>query len=192
MATRTPKTTAGKTSRKTVSAPEIDNNGTEALPVAEVVTTLPPASQATPRRADLDMSHFRDRLFEEMAKLEEEREYMRRSAGDMDGNMPEDPESDEDTADLASSLMDKEMDMTVEDQIEETLGAIEHALKKMEDGTYGICDVSGEPIPAARLELLPWASLTAQMQVDGRRRIIPFRRRKKPKTPREGAGFLCL
>ena len=164
MATRTPKTTPAKTSRKKVSAPEIDNNGTEALPVAVVTTTLPAASVNTQQRADLDMNHFRDRLFEEMAKLEEEREYMRRSAGDMDGNMPEDPESDEDTADLASSLMDKEMDMNVEDEIEETLGAIEHALKKMEDGTYGICDVSGEPIPAARLEMLPWASLTAQMQ----------------------------
>jgi RNA polymerase-binding transcription factor DksA len=60
--------------------------------------------------------------------------------------------------------MDKEMDLSVEEEIEETMAAIEHALRKMEDGTYGICDVSNAPIPKSRLELIPWASLTAQMQ----------------------------
>ena len=116
------------------------------------------------QRKDLDVAYFRDRLLEEMARLEEERDYVRRSASDMDGNLPEDAEGEEDTADLASSLMDKEMDMGVEEEIEETLSSIEHAFQKIEDGTYGICDVSGVPIPKGRLELLPWASLTAQMQ----------------------------
>ena len=116
------------------------------------------------QRTDLDVEYYRGRLMEEMARLEEEREYVRRSASDMDGNLPEDAEGEEDTADLASSLMDKDMDMGVEEEIEETLSAIEHAFQKIEDGTYGICDVSGQPIPKGRLELLPWASLTAQMQ----------------------------
>ena len=124
-----------------------------------------PANGIPPQqRADLDIAHFRDRLIEEMTRLEEERDYVRRSASDMDGNLPEDAEGEEDTADLASSLMDKDMDMGVEEEIEETLSAIEHAFQKIEDGTYGICDVSGQPIPKGRLELLPWASLTAQMQ----------------------------
>ena len=115
-------------------------------------------------REDLDVAYFRDRLIEEMRRLEEEREYLRRSASDMDGNLPEDAEGDDDTVDLASSLMDKEMDMGVEEEIEETLSSIEHAFQKIDDGTYGICDVSGAPIPKGRLELLPWAALTAQMQ----------------------------
>jgi RNA polymerase-binding transcription factor DksA len=96
--------------------------------------------------------------------MEEEREYLRKTNSDMDGNLPEDAEGEEDTADLASSLMDKEMDLSVEEDIEDRMSAIEHALKKMEDGTYGICDVSSQPIPKSRLELIPWASLTAQMQ----------------------------
>ena len=115
-------------------------------------------------RKDLDVAYFRDRLIEEMKRLEEEREYLRRSASDMDGNLPEDAEGDDDTVDLASSLMDKEMDMGVEEEIEETLSSIEHAFQKIDDGTYGICDVSGAPIPKGRLELLPWSALTAQMQ----------------------------
>lgn len=135
-----------------------DNSSPEVINDA-VAGDIPPQ-----QRKDLDVSHYRDRLFEEMTKLEEERDYVRRSTSDMDGNLPEDAEGEEDTADLASSLMDKEMDMSVEEEIEETLMAIEHALEKIQDGTYGICDVSGEPIPKSRLELLPWSSLTAQMQ----------------------------
>ncbi|RYX84575.1 hypothetical protein EON83_09505 [bacterium] len=133
-----------------------DASSAEAINQADVI---PPQ-----QRKDLDVAHYRDRLFEEIAKFEEEREYLRSSSSDADGNLPEDPDSDEDTADLASSLMDKEMDMSVEEEIEETMTAIDHALQKIQDGTYGICDVSGEPIPKSRLELLPWASLTAQMQ----------------------------
>ena len=116
------------------------------------------------QRQDLDVAYFRNRLFEELQRLEEEREYVRHSSGDMDGNLPEDAEAEEDTADLASSLMDREMDMSVEEEIEETMSSIERALQKIDEGTYGICDVSGQPIPKSRLELLPWSCLTAQMQ----------------------------
>jgi RNA polymerase-binding transcription factor DksA len=56
------------------------------------------------------------------------------------------------------------MDLSVEDEIEDMLAAIDHALQKMEDGTYGICDISGERIPPGRLELIPWASLTVECQ----------------------------
>lgn len=116
------------------------------------------------QRTDLDVEHYRQLLLDELSRLEEERDYVRKSNSDMDGNLPEDAEGDEDTTDLATSLMDKEMDLSVEEEIEETMAAIEHALRKMEDGTYGICDVSNQPIPKSRLELIPWASLTAQMQ----------------------------
>ncbi len=116
------------------------------------------------QRTDLDVEHYRQLLLDEMTRLEEERDYVRKGNSDMDGNLPEDAEGDEDTTELATSLMDKEMDLSVEEEIEETMAAIEHALRKMEDGTYGICDVSNQPIPKSRLELIPWASLTAQMQ----------------------------
>lgn len=115
-------------------------------------------------RKDLDVAYFRNRLFEELTRLEEEREYIRHSSGDMDGNLPEDAESEEDTTDLAASLMEREMDMSFEEEIEETMTSIERALQKIDEGTYGVCDVSGQDIPKSRLELLPWSCLTAQMQ----------------------------
>lgn len=39
------------------------------------------------------------------------------------------------------------------------LNEVEQALKRIEDGTYGICTNCGRPIPEKRLEALPWASL---------------------------------
>jgi len=127
----------------------------------EVASTNDIPEQA---RKDLDVAYYRNRLFEELTRLEEEREYIRHSSSDMDGNLPEDAEAEEDTADLAASLMEREMDMSFEEEIEETMTSIERALQKIDEGTYGICDVSGQPIPKSRLELLPWSCLTAQMQ----------------------------
>ncbi|RYG70565.1 hypothetical protein EON80_07625 [bacterium] len=154
-----------KTTDKTTT-PKAARKPADVVPDNNSVADVNAASTGTKpqQRQDLDVEHYRQLLIEEMARLEEEREYLRKTNSDMDGNLPEDAESDEDTADLASSLMDKEMDLSVEEDIDDTMTAIEHALRKMEDGTYGICDVSGEPIPKSRLELIPWASLTAQMQ----------------------------
>jgi DnaK suppressor protein len=46
----------------------------------------------------------------------------------------------------------------------EHLRQIEHALKKIEEGTYGICDITGDEIPVARLEAIPYASMTVKAQ----------------------------
>ena len=126
-------------------------------------------SQGTPdvvqARSDLDIEHYRSLLLTERARMETEREQIRNRSLDVDGALPDEGDSgDEDTADLASAMMDKEMDLSVEDEIEDILSAIDHALQKMADGTYGICDISGKPIPPGRLELIPWASLTVECQ----------------------------
>ncbi len=111
------------------------------------------------------IEHFQGLLLAERARLEEEREQIRSRSGSVDGALPEEGEGgDEDTADLASAMMDKEMDLSVEDEIEDLLGAVDHALHKIQEGTYGVCDMSGELIPAGRLELIPWAALTVECQ----------------------------
>jgi DnaK suppressor protein len=46
------------------------------------------------------------------------------------------------------------------------LAEIEHALAKMDAGTYGLSEFSGEPIELARLNVVPWARFTAQEQQD--------------------------
>jgi DnaK suppressor protein len=46
----------------------------------------------------------------------------------------------------------------------DVLRQIEHALDKITEGTYGICDISGEEIPLARLEAVPYAAMTVKSQ----------------------------
>ncbi|HEX8465048.1 MAG TPA: hypothetical protein VF627_10570, partial [Abditibacterium sp.] len=142
--TKTPNTKPG---RKPVPAAAATGNtvGSEMTPIESVNAAS--TGMKPQQRTDLDVEHYRQLLLDEMVRMEEEREYLRRTNSDMDGNLPEDAEGEEDTADLASSLMDKEMDLSVEEEIDERMSAIEHALRKMEDGTYGICDVSNQPIP---------------------------------------------
>ena len=41
---------------------------------------------------------------------------------------------------------------------------IDRALEKIDEGTYGVCDISGEEIPLKRLEAIPYATLTIQAQ----------------------------
>ncbi len=116
-------------------------------------------------RLDLDIDHFRSMLLTERERYESELEGIRSRSMDVEGSLPDEGESgDEDTADLASAMMDKEIDLSVEDEMMDLLNAIDHALEKIEDGTYGICDISGDPIPKSRLELIPWASLTVTCQ----------------------------
>ena len=46
----------------------------------------------------------------------------------------------------------------------EILRQIERALEKISEETYGICDISGEDIPLARLEAVPYATMTVKAQ----------------------------
>jgi len=137
------------------------NNG--AAPRVSVQTR--PGARVKQQRGDLDIAHFRSLLQTERNRLEAELEGIRSRSVDVEGSLPDEGESgDEDTADLAAAMMDKEIDLSVEDEIMDLLNAIDHALEKIEDGTYGICDISGEAIPKSRLELIPWASLTVACQ----------------------------
>jgi DnaK suppressor protein len=69
-----------------------------------------------------------------------------------------------DSGDMSQSLFTREVDATVEQQVERRLRAVERALQKIEEGTYGLSDDSGEPIPRGRLEAVPEAIRTVEEQ----------------------------
>jgi DnaK suppressor protein len=69
-----------------------------------------------------------------------------------------------DSGDMSQSLFTREVDATVEQQVERRLKAVERALQKIEEGTYGLSDESGEPIPRGRLEAIPEAIRTVEEQ----------------------------
>ena len=69
-----------------------------------------------------------------------------------------------DSGDRSQSLFTREMDATVEQTIERRVRNVERALQKIEEGSYGICDDTGEPIPSGRLEAVPEAIYTVEAQ----------------------------
>jgi DnaK suppressor protein len=69
-----------------------------------------------------------------------------------------------DSGDMSQSLFTREVDATIEHQVERRLQYVERALQKIEEGTYGLSDDSGEPIPRGRLEAVPEAIRTVEEQ----------------------------
>jgi DnaK suppressor protein len=61
-----------------------------------------------------------------------------------------------------SMAVDRLSQVGVHDQLQVTLGDVERALVKREEGTYGTCDVCAKPIGDERLEALPWAALCVE------------------------------
>jgi DnaK suppressor protein len=62
------------------------------------------------------------------------------------------------------SIQETEVDDALRRQLRTELEAIERAEQRIEDGTYGFSVESGEPIPAGRLETVPWAERTPEEQ----------------------------
>lgn len=60
----------------------------------------------------------------------------------------------------AQELVAKEIDQAIHDVDERRLSRVERALEKIDEGTYGFSDISGAPIPQARLQVVPEALLT--------------------------------
>jgi DnaK suppressor protein len=69
-----------------------------------------------------------------------------------------------DSGDLSQDMFTREMDASIGEQVERRLGEIDRALQKIEDGTYGLSDESGEPIARGRLEAVPEAIRTVEEQ----------------------------
>jgi DnaK suppressor protein len=72
--------------------------------------------------------------------------------------------SETDSGDMSQSIFDREMDASVGEGIDRRLGEVERALQKMEEGTYGVCEDTGEEIPKGRLEAVPEAIRTVEAQ----------------------------
>ncbi|MBI4027290.1 MAG: TraR/DksA C4-type zinc finger protein [Verrucomicrobia bacterium] len=67
-------------------------------------------------------------------------------------------------ADAGTDNFDREFALSMVSNEQEALYEIDEALKRLENGTYGICEMSGKPIPKARLDAIPWARYTVECQ----------------------------
>jgi DnaK suppressor protein len=69
-----------------------------------------------------------------------------------------------DLTDRASSETDWSIELRTRDRQRKLVGKIDAALRRIEDGEYGYCEVTGEPISLARLEARPIATMTVEAQ----------------------------
>jgi RNA polymerase-binding transcription factor len=101
----------------------------------------------------VDPERARQRLREERTRVEAE------LAGLGDPTASDDPQ---DFGDQGVELDQVERDEALREQLQETLEAIARAERRLDEGTYGVSVVSGEPIPDERLEAVPWAERTVE------------------------------
>ena len=66
---------------------------------------------------------------------------------------------DDEPADAGTATFEREKDLSIENNVRDLLHKIDRALKRMDDGTYGVCDVCGKPIEKARVKALPYVDL---------------------------------
>jgi RNA polymerase-binding protein DksA len=108
--------------------------------------------------ATIDTGHFKQRLLDERARVQEALDYLHvENPGSMEDETQEIP-SDNHPADVATITLDREIDYTLEENEERVLAAIDGALKRIDDGTYGICQTCGRPIAVERLEAVPYTT----------------------------------
>jgi len=127
-----------------------------------------------------DLLEQRDRTVAEIARLQAEAraEIEPASAGD------------EDLVDAAADIYERSKALSFIYSLQEKLGQLNHAIEKIENGSYGICEMCGRPIPAERLEIVPETTLCVkcaqeqEMRAGIRRNVPPPRprpiRRDKP------------
>jgi DnaK suppressor protein len=73
-------------------------------------------------------------------------------------------ENHPDLADRASSETDRSIELRARDRQRKLISKIDAALSRIEDGTYGFCEETGEPIALKRLEARPIATLSVEAQ----------------------------
>ncbi len=110
---------------------------------------------------------------EQKQRLEELRAELMRVRDGLEDDQQSLAEAEEDftehdSGDMSQSIFTREVDATVEEQVERRIQHVERALQKIEEGTYGISDESGDPIPKGRLEAVPEAIRTVEEQGRGR------------------------
>jgi RNA polymerase-binding transcription factor len=112
----------------------------------------------------VDTERFRTMLLEERKRVEEAIRYLHH-----DGSIDDETEeisgsADNHLAETATVTLDREIDFTLEENSGEVLSAIDAALKRIDEGTYGECTRCGKEIPEERLEARPWSALCIEDQ----------------------------
>ena len=105
----------------------------------------------------INLDKIRARLESERKRLVVELESLQANADSADERREGSPFGKREEE--ATESFELEKRLALEKQVRANLADVEHALDKFKKGTYGLCDICGQPIPAERLDAMPQANL---------------------------------
>src|SRR6476661_1914636 len=108
-------------------------------------------------------------------KLLSWREEILREARDTLQHLQDENQNHPDLADRASSETDRAIELRARDRQRKLIAKIDAAIARIDDGTYGYCEETGEPIALRRLEARPIATLSLEAQERHERRERVYR-----------------
>ena len=130
-----------------------------------------PAKPAKPAKSPFDAKFLegqRQQLIEERANYEKQADALMAEAVSLTENRePGDVQFDEESGEGDTLAVERERDLALSAQARAAIDEIDAALERLDDGTYGICRVSGLPIPKERLKAIPYATERVEYKVGG-------------------------
>ena len=110
-------------------------------------------------------------LLDERAKYLHSADILKAEADSLlEAREPGDVQFDEESGEGDTLAVERERDLALSAQARAAVSQIDAALDRIADGTYGICVVSGKPIPKERLQAIPWAAERVEFKAGGIRR----------------------
>ncbi|MBD0318337.1 MAG: TraR/DksA C4-type zinc finger protein [Thermoleophilia bacterium] len=108
--------------------------------------------------AEIDTSLFRRRLLAERKRVEQALGHLHDENPSTITEGEEEETFDNHLGDAATITFNRELDHTLESNSGHVLAAIDEALKRIDEGSFGTCARCGKPIAAERLEAMPYAT----------------------------------
>ena len=125
----------------------------------------PPANDGADSRPHGDEPFMGPRQLEYFRqKLHAWKDAIKREAAGTLSQLQVDTLREADLTDRASSETDWSIELRTRDRQRKLISKIDAALRRIQDGEYGYCEVTGEPISLARLEARPVATMTVEAQ----------------------------
>jgi RNA polymerase-binding protein DksA len=107
-----------------------------------------------------EIEDLRARLEQERAELQTQLATIEEDAfSSTQSDLAGDVGLDDESADAGTATFEREKDLSIEQNVRDLLHKIDGALKRMDEGTYGICDRCGRPIEKTRIKALPYVDL---------------------------------
>ena len=106
----------------------------------------------------MNTDRYRDMLMQEQSRVSAAIDHLHENNSGSLEDETEEETYDNHLADSATATLNREIDYTLEEHAEHVLKAINEALQRIEDGSFGTCGRCGKPIAEERLEAIPYAN----------------------------------